>query len=163
MLALEGILLGAISRYYDAIYAARFPQYGGIVLKAVMLTAGTLFVMLFVYSTGLVRVIDASYIAPAVNIYVANTLFAGNVGEGYISNYGITKPSPAAVVKVTQANTNKALVTASMTLAMSDAASWTRGLTGQIICTAVAPSIAFLTAPVSCKSASAISHPSFVR
>ena len=67
-------------------------------------------------ATSLVRVIDASYIAPAVNIYVANTLFAGNVGEGYISNYGLTRPSPAAVVKVTQANTNKALVTASATL-----------------------------------------------
>lgn len=64
----------------------------------------------------LVRVIDASYIAPAVNIYVENTLFAGNVGEGYISNYGTTKPSPAAVIKVTQANGGAALVTASATL-----------------------------------------------
>src|SRR5437764_5116982 len=63
--------------------------------------------------TSLVRVIDASYIAPAVNIYVANTLFAGNVGEGYISNYGTLKPSPAAVIKVTQANGGAALVTAS--------------------------------------------------
>jgi uncharacterized YccA/Bax inhibitor family protein len=57
--ALEGVVLGAISRYYDLAYAARFPeQYGGIVLQAVMLTAGTLFVMLFVYSTGLVRVTE---------------------------------------------------------------------------------------------------------
>jgi uncharacterized YccA/Bax inhibitor family protein len=56
--ALEGLLLGAISRYYDAAYAARFPQYGGIVLQAVMLTAGTLFVMLAAYSTGLIRVTD---------------------------------------------------------------------------------------------------------
>lgn len=67
-------------------------------------------------STSLVRVIDASYIAPAVNIYVANTLFAGNVGEGYISNYGTVKPSPAAVIKVTQATGGKSLVTASATL-----------------------------------------------
>jgi hypothetical protein len=64
----------------------------------------------------LVRVIDASYIAPAVNLYVENTLFAGNVGEGYISNYGTTRPSPAAVIKVTQANGGAALVTASATL-----------------------------------------------
>lgn len=64
----------------------------------------------------LVRVIDASYIAPAVNIYVENTLFAGNVGEGYISNYGTVAPSPAAVVKVTQATGGTALVTASATL-----------------------------------------------
>jgi uncharacterized YccA/Bax inhibitor family protein len=57
--ALEGLLLGAISRYYDAVYGVRFHgEYGGIVLQAVMLTAATLFVMLFVYSTGLVRVTE---------------------------------------------------------------------------------------------------------
>jgi len=64
----------------------------------------------------LVRVIDASYIAPAVNIYVEGTLFAGNVGEGYISNYGTVKPSQAAIIKVTQATGGAALVTASATL-----------------------------------------------
>lgn len=64
----------------------------------------------------LVRVIDASYIAPAANIYVENTLFAGNVGEGYISNYGTVAPSPAAVIKVTRATGGAALVTASATL-----------------------------------------------
>ncbi len=64
----------------------------------------------------LVRVIDASYIAPALNIYVENTLFSGNVGEGYISNYGTVKPSAAAVVKVTQATGGATLVTASATL-----------------------------------------------
>jgi uncharacterized YccA/Bax inhibitor family protein len=56
--ALQGLLLGAISRYYDAAYAIKFPQYGGIVLQAVMLTAGTLFVMLAAYATGLVRVTE---------------------------------------------------------------------------------------------------------
>jgi Domain of unknown function (DUF4397) len=66
--------------------------------------------------TSLVRVINASYIAPAVNIYVENTLFAGNVGQGYISNYGTVKPSPAAVIKVTPATGGAALVTASATL-----------------------------------------------
>ena len=64
----------------------------------------------------LVRVIDASYIAPAVNIFVENTLFAGNVGEGYISNYGTVTPSQAAPIKVTQATGGAALVTASGTL-----------------------------------------------
>lgn len=64
----------------------------------------------------LIRVIDASYIAPAVNIYVAGTLFAANIGEGYISNYGTVSPSQAAIVKVTQANGGAALVTASVTL-----------------------------------------------
>ena len=64
----------------------------------------------------LVRVIDASYIAPAVNIYVENTLFAGNVGQGYVSNYGTVAPSPAAVIKVTAATGGATLVTASATL-----------------------------------------------
>ncbi len=64
----------------------------------------------------LVRVIDASYIAPAVNIYVEGTLFAGNIGEGYVSNYGTVTPSQAAIIKVTQATGGAALVTASATL-----------------------------------------------
>ncbi len=64
----------------------------------------------------LVRVIDASYIAPAVNIYVEGTLFASNVGEGYISNYGTVTPSQAAIIKVTQATGGASLVTAAATL-----------------------------------------------
>jgi hypothetical protein len=63
----------------------------------------------------LVRVIDASYIAPAVNIYVEKTIFAGNVGEGYISNYGTTAPSTAATINVT-AVAGGTLVTAEVTL-----------------------------------------------
>jgi hypothetical protein len=66
--------------------------------------------------TSLVRVVDASYIAPAVNVYVENTLFAGNIGQGYISNYGTAKPSPAAQIKVTQATGGKTLVAAAATL-----------------------------------------------
>jgi hypothetical protein len=66
--------------------------------------------------TSLVRVVDASYIAPAVNVYVENTLFAGNIGQGYISNYGTVPPSPAAQIKVTQATGGKTLVTAAATL-----------------------------------------------
>jgi uncharacterized YccA/Bax inhibitor family protein len=54
--AVEGVFLGNISALYDFLYAAKFQGTGGIALQAVMLTAGTLFVMLFVYSTGLVRV-----------------------------------------------------------------------------------------------------------
>lgn len=64
----------------------------------------------------LVRVIDASYIAPAVNIYVEKTLFAGNIGEGFISNYGTVTPSPAAQIQVTQATGGASLVTAAATL-----------------------------------------------
>lgn len=64
----------------------------------------------------LVRVIDASYIAPAVNIYVEKTLFAGNIGEGYISNYGTVSPSPAAQIQVKQATGGATLVTSAVTL-----------------------------------------------
>jgi hypothetical protein len=66
--------------------------------------------------TSLVRVVDASYIAPAVNVYIESTLFAGNIGQGYISNYGTAKPSPAAQIKVTQATGGATLVAAAATL-----------------------------------------------
>jgi hypothetical protein len=64
----------------------------------------------------LVRVIDASYIAPAVNVYVEKTLFAGNIGEGYISNYGTVSPSSDAPVQVTEATGGASLVTTGATL-----------------------------------------------
>jgi hypothetical protein len=64
----------------------------------------------------LVRVIDASYIAPAINIYVEKTLFAGNVGEGFISGYGTVTPSLNAPVSVTQSQGGTSLVTANVTL-----------------------------------------------
>jgi hypothetical protein len=64
----------------------------------------------------LVRVIDASYIAPAVDIYVEGTILAGNIGEGYISDYGTLPASSAAAIKVTAATGGTALVTASATL-----------------------------------------------
>jgi hypothetical protein len=51
----------------------------------------------------LVRVIDASYIAPAVNIFVEGTEMAANIGEGYISGYGALPASNSAVVVATAA------------------------------------------------------------
>lgn len=67
----------------------------------------------------LVRVINASYIAPAVNIYVEKTIFASNVGEGFVSNYGTTAPSPAAQVTVTAATGGATLASAAVTLNVS--------------------------------------------
>jgi hypothetical protein len=67
----------------------------------------------------LVRVINASYIAPAVNIYVEKTIFASNVGEGFVSNYGTATPSQAAQVTVTAATGGATLVSAAVTLAAS--------------------------------------------
>ena len=46
---LEGIFLGAISHQFDA----RFP---GVAIQAVALTSGTLFIMLFLYSSRVIRV-----------------------------------------------------------------------------------------------------------
>lgn len=64
----------------------------------------------------LVRVIDASYIAPAINVTVEGTMLAANIGEGYISPYGTLTANSAALVKITAATGGTALVTASATL-----------------------------------------------
>jgi hypothetical protein len=73
----------------------------------------------------LVRVIDASYVAPAVNIYVEGTELAANVGEGIISEYGALPASAAAPVIVTPATATS--LSASNALVASEAAL----LTGQ--------------------------------
>jgi hypothetical protein len=64
----------------------------------------------------LVRVIDASYIAPAVNVYVEGTLLAGNIGQGTITPYGTLAASTAAPIKITAATATTALTTTSGTL-----------------------------------------------
>ena len=50
--ALEGVLLGAISKVVEMKYG------GGIAVQAVTLTCGVLFIMLFVYATRIIRVTD---------------------------------------------------------------------------------------------------------
>jgi hypothetical protein len=52
----------------------------------------------------LVRVIDASYNAPAVNVIVEGVTLAANVGQGSISNYGTLTASAVATIKVTEAS-----------------------------------------------------------
>jgi uncharacterized YccA/Bax inhibitor family protein len=54
--ACEGFLLGAISLFFDA-------AYKGLVVQAVGLTFGVLFLMLFLYSSKLIRVTDRLRIA----------------------------------------------------------------------------------------------------
>ncbi len=49
----------------------------------------------------LVRVIDASYIAPAVNVQVEGTLLAANIGQGTITPYGTLRASNDAAIDVT--------------------------------------------------------------
>lgn len=64
----------------------------------------------------LVRVIDASYIAPAVNVEVEGTLLAVNIGQGAITPYGTLPASAAAPIDVTAATGGTALVTTTGTL-----------------------------------------------
>jgi hypothetical protein len=64
----------------------------------------------------LVRVIDASYIAPAVNVKVEGTLLAANIGQGTITPYGTLPASNDAAIDVTAATGGATLVNTSGTL-----------------------------------------------
>jgi hypothetical protein len=48
----------------------------------------------------LARVIDASYVAPAVNVTINSTLIAANIGQGAITSYGSLPASNSAVISV---------------------------------------------------------------
>lgn len=67
-------------------------------------------------AVSLVRVIDASYNAPAINVYVEGGLVAANIGQGSITTYGGFGPSNNAAVKVTAASNTVALVNSNATL-----------------------------------------------
>jgi hypothetical protein len=67
-------------------------------------------------SVSLVRVIDASYNAPAVNVYIDGAIYASNIGQGSITAYGQFAPNKAAPVKVTSAKSTNALVSSTATL-----------------------------------------------
>jgi len=64
----------------------------------------------------LVRVIDASYIAPAINVQVEGTLLATNIGQGTISSYGTLPASGSAVIDVTATTGGAGLATTSAAL-----------------------------------------------
>jgi uncharacterized YccA/Bax inhibitor family protein len=53
--ALEGVFLGALSQVVELRFHLVYP---GIAMQAVTLTCGVLFMMLFVYATGMIRVTD---------------------------------------------------------------------------------------------------------
>jgi len=67
-------------------------------------------------ATSLVRLIDASYNAPAINVYVQDTELAANSGQGTITKYGTFSPSNNATVKVTNASNDTTLVNSNGTL-----------------------------------------------
>ena len=64
----------------------------------------------------LVRVIDASYIAPAANVVVEGVLIASNIGQGTITSYATVPANNAAPIKITEATGGSALVTTDGTL-----------------------------------------------
>jgi hypothetical protein len=64
----------------------------------------------------LVRVIDASYIAPAVNVQVEGTILAANIGQGTITQYGTLPASNDAAIDVTAATGGATLVSTSGTI-----------------------------------------------
>ncbi|MGA2560254.1 MAG: DUF4397 domain-containing protein [Terracidiphilus sp.] len=64
----------------------------------------------------LVRVIDASYIAPAVNVEVESTLLAANIGQGTITAYGTLPADASAKIDITAATGGATLVNTTGTL-----------------------------------------------
>lgn len=64
----------------------------------------------------LVRVIDASYIAPAVNVEVEGDLLASNIGQGTITPYGTLSANVAAPIDITAATGGTTIVDTSGTL-----------------------------------------------
>jgi hypothetical protein len=64
----------------------------------------------------LVRVIDASYIAPAVNVVVEGITIASNLGQGSYNPYATVPANNAALIKITEATGGAALVTTNGTI-----------------------------------------------
>jgi hypothetical protein len=64
----------------------------------------------------LVRAIDASYIAPAINVYVESLEIAANMGEGSVSAYGTVPASNNATIKITAATGGATLVSSNATV-----------------------------------------------
>jgi hypothetical protein len=67
-------------------------------------------------AVSLVRVIDASYNAPAIDVSIEGTELAANLGQGSITTYGGFAPSRNATVKVTTTSNTQTLVSANATL-----------------------------------------------
>ena len=64
----------------------------------------------------LVRVIDASYIAPAINVEVEGELLASNIGQGTITPYGTLPANIAAPIRHHRRHRRRHLVVTNGTL-----------------------------------------------
>jgi hypothetical protein len=94
----------------------------GVSLGCALLLAGCEHVQGY-SPVSLVRVIDASYNAPALNVYVAGNLVATNLGQGQITPYGTYSPSPSAKIVVTSTKDTNPLVSTTGTLQASQSSS----------------------------------------
>jgi hypothetical protein len=109
---ISGVAVGAQSKRLT------LPVISGLALLCLtgsLLLAGCQSVSGFT-ATSLVRIIDASYNAPAINVSVEGQLLASNIGQGNITTYGQFAPSSSAVVKVTDASSGKTLVSSTGSL-----------------------------------------------
>ena len=64
----------------------------------------------------LVRVIDASYIAPAINVQVEGDMLASNIGQGTITPYGTLPSNITAPIDITAATGGATIVDTTGTL-----------------------------------------------
>lgn len=74
-------------------------------------------------AVSLVRVIDASYNAPALNVYIGGSLVATNLGQGEITPYGTYGPTASTKISVTSTQNTNALVTTTGTLQANQSSS----------------------------------------
>jgi hypothetical protein len=98
-----------------ALTAPMLAAISALSLAGAMMLAGCQSISGF-SATSLVRTIDASYNAPAVNVYVEGTLLANNVGQGSITSYGRFAPSRNATIKVTATSSTTTLTSSNASL-----------------------------------------------
>jgi hypothetical protein len=67
-------------------------------------------------AVSLLRIIDASYNAPSLNLFVEGALLAGNLGQGSITSYASLPPTNNTIVKVTATTSTTALVSTNTSL-----------------------------------------------
>lgn len=92
----------------------RLPGFAVVALLALVLSFGLVAcqnVATYTQPT-VVRVIDASYKAPAVNVNLDGSLFAANIGQGAITPYAILPAKAGALITVTPAAGGAPLISA---------------------------------------------------
>ncbi|MGD0348230.1 MAG: DUF4397 domain-containing protein [Terracidiphilus sp.] len=112
------ILTGWIERWMNASRPPAMPRLFAVAAAslAVALVLSACQTVATYTQPSLVRVIDASYIAPAINVQVEGQLLASNIGQGAITPYGTLAANAEAPIDVTAATGGAVLVTTSGSL-----------------------------------------------